>query len=125
MENLKGIDHPAIAAEDLEALAQWYCDVLGYTKHFYEEKKKVWILGAPDGTYIEMMQKDGSDRPDRTVLTPGFSHLALRVDDLDAAIRYLEAQHVHWIGDVVGAIGGGALRSFEDPEGNMLQVVQR
>ena len=25
-----GIDHPAIAAEDVETLCQWYCNVLGY-----------------------------------------------------------------------------------------------
>jgi glyoxylase I family protein len=125
MKQLTGIDHPAIAAENLDTLAQWYCDVLGYTRHYYEQEKQVWILGGQDGTFIEMMQKDDNDRPHRTVLTPGFSHLALRVDDLEAAIDYLDAKNVRWISDVVGAIGGGKLRSFEDPEGNMLQVVQR
>ena len=125
MKNLTGIDHPAIAAENLESLAQWYSDVVGYSKHYFDEQKRVWILRGPDGTFIEMMQKDDHDRQQRTVLTPGLSHLAFRVDDLSVAIKALEAAGVRWIGEIVGAIGGGKLRSFEDPEGNMLQVVQR
>ena len=125
MKLITGIDHPAVAADNLETLAKWYNEVLDYEKYFFDEEKNVWILKAPDGTYLEMMQKDQNPRPERTVLTPGFSHLALRVEDLDNAISYLDSKNVTWISDVVGAIGGGQLRSFEDPEGNMLQVVQR
>ncbi len=27
-----GIDHPALAADDVDRLAEWYCQVLGYEK---------------------------------------------------------------------------------------------
>ena len=58
MQNLTGIDHPALAADDLDSLSQWYCDTLGYSLFFEHPEKPVHILKAPDGTLFEMMQKD-------------------------------------------------------------------
>lgn len=119
-----GIDHPAIAANDVEKLAAWYCEVLGY-EVFYKDEQPVYIIKAADGTFIELMPKDDNARQERTVCTPGYSHLALRVSDLEAAIKKLEEAGVIWTSDVFGAKGGGQLRNFEDPDGNMLQIVER
>ena len=119
-----GIDHPALAANDVESLTKWYCDVLGY-KVIAKTDKPVYIIEAPDGTYIEMMPKDETSRPERTICTPGWSHLALRVNDMDAAIVALDKHEVAWTGPEIEAAGGGRLRSFLDPEGNILQIVQR
>ena len=121
---ISGIDHPAIAASDVDALAKWYCDVLGYTV-FFSSDKPLCIIQAPDGTYIEVMPQDGSPRPHRNTATPGWSHLALRVADLDAAVAALDRFHVTWEGAEFGAAGGGRIRNFFDPEGNLLQLVQR
>jgi glyoxylase I family protein len=119
-----GIDHPAIAAKDVVALTQWYCDVLGY-EIFAQTAKPVFIIKAPDGTYIEMMPEDGTPRPQRTVDTVGFSHLALRVSDMEKAIAALDKHHVTWVSAEFEAAGGGRIRNFTDPEGNLLQIVQR
>jgi glyoxylase I family protein len=119
-----GVDHPAVACRDVDALADWYCDVLGYKK-FHRDDKPVWMLQAPDGSLIEIMPEDDTDRPDRTTWTPGWSHLALRVSDFEAAEKALDQHQVKWQGEAVAAIGGGRVRSFEDPEGNMLQIVER
>ncbi len=119
-----GIDHPALAAENVDHLADWYCDVLGYSKYFRDEKP-VWILKAPDNTLIEIMPKDHTPRPDRTTWTPGWSHLALRVSNFEQAINYLESKGVIWGSEVIDAIGGGKVRTFYDPDGNMLQIVER
>ncbi|MDR1336413.1 MAG: VOC family protein [Tannerella sp.] len=119
-----GIDHPAIAAEDVERLSKWYCEVLGYEVHTRTDKP-IYIVKAPDGTLIEIMPKDGTARPERTVNTPGWSHLALRVSDFDAAAAALDARGVDWTGDEFAAVGGGRIRNFTDPEGNLLQIVQR
>jgi len=119
-----GIDHPAIAADDVVSLTQWYCDVLGY-EVFVKTEKPVFIIKAPDGTYIELMPKDENDRPVRTISTPGFSHLALRVSDMDAAMAALDKHGVAWMGDEFKAAGGGRIRNFTDPEGNLLQIIQR
>lgn len=119
-----GIDHPALAADDVVALTNWYCEVLGY-KIFAKTDKPIFIIEAPDGTYIEMMPKDDRTRPERTICTPGWSHLALRVSDMDAAMAALDKQGVRWEGAEFEAVGGGRIRNFTDPEGNVLQIVQR
>ena len=119
-----GIDHPAIAADDVRTLTRWYCDVLGY-KVFAQTEKPVFIIEAPDGTYIEIMPKDETLRPERTINTPGFSHLALRVSSIDEAIAALETKGVEWLGAAFEAAGGGRIRNFTDPEGNLLQIIQR
>lgn len=119
-----GIDHPAVAADNVDQLADWYCEVLGYEKYFRHDKP-VWILRAPDNTLLEIMPKDGTDRPQRTTWTPGWSHLALRVTDIEQAIVVLESKKIQWGGDLIEAIGGGRVRTFYDPEGNMLQIIER
>ncbi len=119
-----GIDHPGLAAEDVDALADWYVDTLGYERVFRHEKP-VWILRAADGTMIEIMPRDETPRPKRTTWTPGWSHLAIRVSDFDAAQRLLDEKGVLWTGDEMNAIGGGRVRNFVDPDGNMLQILER
>ncbi|MGK7393899.1 MAG: VOC family protein [Candidatus Cyclobacteriaceae bacterium M3_2C_046] len=122
---IKGIDHPAIATENLNDMVDWYCQVLGYQKYFKHPEREVWILADSNGAKLEMMQKDHTERSERTVLTPGLSHLAFTVEDLEVAMNRLDQFNVNWLSPVVDAIGGGKLRSFADPEGNMLQIVQR
>ncbi len=119
-----GVDHPAVAADDVHTLADWYCSVLGYTKHSYHEKP-VWMLMAPDNTLLEIMPKDDTIRPERSTWTPGWSHLALRVSDLEKAIAYLDTVGVQWGGETTKAYGGGRVRNLYDPEGNMLQILER
>ena len=119
-----GIDHPAIAAEDVDSLSDWYEKTLDYEK-VHRDDKPVWILRAPDGTLMEVMPRDDSPRPERSTWTPGWSHLAIRVDDFDRAEALLEERGVEWTGAEMGAIGGGRVRNFADPDGNMLQIVER
>lgn len=119
-----GLDHPAVAAENVDALADWYCDVLGYEKVFRHDKP-VWILRAVDGTMLEIMPRDQTERPKRTTWTPGWSHVAMRTRDLQAAMQHLESKGVQWTGDVFTPVGGGRGRNFCDPDGNMLQLIER
>ena len=119
-----GIDHPAIAAEDVDALADWYVETLDYERVFRHEKP-VWILRAQDGTLLEIMPRDETPRPQRTTWTPGWSHLAIRVSDFQRAERLLQERGVQWTGEEIAAIGGGRLRNFVDPDGNMLQILER
>lgn len=122
--NFTGIDHPAVAADDVEALATWYCDVIGYEKWFHHPKP-VWMLKAPDGTLLEIMPKDDTLRQERTTWTPGWSHVAFRVTDLNQAVAYLDTKGIKWAGEIINAIGGGKVRNCFDLEGNMIQVLQR
>lgn len=124
MLKINGIDHPGVAANDVEALADWYCITFGYEKWFRHDKP-VWMLKAPDGTLLEIMPKDDTARPERTTWTPGWSHIALRVENIDEAIAFLDTKNVVWGGAVINAIGGGKVRNLFDPDGNMLQILER
>ncbi|MCR9064929.1 MAG: VOC family protein [Cytophagales bacterium] len=119
-----GIDHPAVAAKNVEELANWYCSNLGYTKWFRHEKP-VWMLKAQDNSLLEIMPIDENERPKRTTWTPGWSHIAIRVSDIQKAIEALDEVGVQWGGELANAIGGGQVRNFFDPEGNMLQILER
>ncbi|QDK81912.1 VOC family protein [Spirosoma sp. KCTC 42546] len=119
-----GVDHPAVAADDVESLTDWYCQVLGYQRWFRHDKP-VWMLLAPDQTLLEIMPKDQTLRPARTTWTPGWSHVALRVANIDQAVAWLDSQGIKWGGELTNAIGGGRVRNFFDPEGNMLQILER
>jgi glyoxylase I family protein len=119
-----GIDHAGLAAENVDKLADWYCDVLGFEKLFRDEKG-IWIVVAPDKTMIEIMPIDDTPRPKRTICTPGWSHYVLRVNDIEKASDYLKNKGVTFSNDIIDAIGGGKVRNFYDPEGNMLQIAWR
>ncbi len=126
---IKGIDHPAVAAENVDTLAAWYCDVLGYEQLFRDQSvgpaRPIWLLKAPDGTILEILPIDQNPRPTRTNLTPGWSHVAFGVDDIEAGIRHLDAHGIRWSSVLSPATGGGRVRTFFDPEGNVLQLIER
>lgn len=126
MEKFKinGIDHPAVAAENVEVLSNWYCEVLGF-EVIFKDPRPIWLLKAPDGVILEILPNDGNARPTRTNLTLGWSHVAFGVDDIEAGIAHLDTYNVVWTSPLSPATGGGLVRTFKDPEGNTLQLVQR
>ena len=119
-----GIDHPAIASRDTNLLADWYCRILDY-RVFHKVDGGIHILEAPDGTFLEIMPCDETPRPQRGVFTAGLSHLAIRVSDFQAAQEDLQAKGVVFSAPEGDAAGGGRLRNFPDPEGNVVQIVCR
>ncbi len=121
---ITGIDHPAIAAKDPKGLAKWYCAHFDY-EVFFSNEKGLNILRSADGTMLEIMPCDETVRPERSLLTPGLSHLAFRVDDLQAAADQLLAEGIQVGEKTIEAMGGGYLKNVFDPEGNLLQIVQR
>ncbi|MFN3489880.1 MAG: VOC family protein, partial [Emticicia sp.] len=92
---------------------------------WFRHDKPVWMLKAPDGTLLEIMPKDETLRQSRTTWTPGWSHLALRVENIEKAIEYLDTKRIVWGGEVINAIGGGKVRNAFDGEGNMIQILER
>ncbi len=120
-----GIDHVGLAAENVETLSSWYCETLGFKKTFTGKESGVTMIIAPDKTMIEVLPCDDSKRPVRNVKTPGWSHFVMRVNDMDRACKYLESRGIVFAGDEFAAQGGGRVRNFYDPEGNMLQIVWR
>jgi len=124
-ENIMGIDHPALAAKNLEVMVKWYCRCLNYKVLVCKENDGA-ILVAPDKTFLEIMAANGDSTPERKNKTPGFSHLAIRVHNLKQAVADGKKMGIVFETDNdIPALGGGSLRNFSDPEGNVLQFVER
>ncbi len=121
---ISGMDHPAIAFKDIEGTCKWYCDMLDF-EVVAEVENGPKLLKTADGTFIEAMPSDGTERPQRNFCAEGVSHLAFRVNSLSDAIETLEVRGIEWTCEVKPAVGGGSIRNFRDPEGNELQLVER
>ena len=94
------------------------------------QKQKVHLVGPlanglAAGSMIEIMPRNDVPRNNRGSHDPGHSHLAWCVTDFDAGLAHLKAAGVKLLGETVEAIGGGRIISFEDCEGNMIQIVER
>ncbi len=127
-----GIDHPAIACNDVRALCDWYCRHLGMRVIVDNGHEPPTYLVGYDtaiggGCVIELMSvKDDGPSPETFKRwQPGIRHLALRVADFDAAHAALKAAGATFIMEPAEAIGGGKVASFRDPEGNELQIIER
>lgn len=120
------IEHLGFAAADPASLADWYCRVL--------DGRLVWNNGAtPPALFVELPGSlvleiyPSASRAPETGLNhvAGFRHLALRVEDIDAARVVLESRGVQFNDVVKPAGGGGRVLFFRDPEGNLLHLVDR
>src|SRR5207249_7682616 len=120
-----GLDHAAIAARDPAGLADWYCETLGFRALSNNEKlRPTRLLAGSGGGMIEMMPDDETPPPGRELFDRGISHLAIRVTDLDEALVRVRGSGAE-VADPAAAAGGGRVASFRDPEGNIVQVVER
>lgn len=120
-----GFEHLAIAAIDSKALADWYIKIFGL-RVVYENGKQppTFLLKAPDDMVIEILPAGSGEKADYALTMVGFRHLALTVDDLDAAEAHLRA---HGITEFIERreLGKSRLLFFRDPEGNILHLMWR
>jgi len=117
----KGLEHTAIASPDPLRLAQWYVDHLGF--HINFEYSGNYFVKAPNGTMLEIIPSEG-DRAEQKMKDPGIRHLAIAVDDFDAAHRDLKAKSVQFLTDDF-TTQGNRLVFFADADGNILHLIHR
>ena len=120
-----GVEHFAIAAKDTARLAQWYRDVLGFTV-IYDNKKEppTFFVRLGAGSTMEMIPASEAARGTRKTNDPGLSHFALSVASFDAAQADLKAKGIE-LRDIRDASRGVKVGYFDDPEGNLVQVIYR
>jgi catechol 2,3-dioxygenase-like lactoylglutathione lyase family enzyme len=146
---MRGIDHVGLTVADLDRAVEFWCGRLGLqllhrgtqtdpdiASLLGEDSAELAIadLDAGDGRVIELIEYI---RPaGRPVLVrssdPGSSHIALRVDDLDAALERLEgsqarqiSRHPVLLHDPGGAWDGVTCCYIADPDGIIVELVQR
>jgi catechol 2,3-dioxygenase-like lactoylglutathione lyase family enzyme len=123
---ISGVEHVALIATDPDALADWYQRALGATV--------AWASEKPPRTYLLRLGNDllevgpapvGSSPAPQPRDAPGLRHLALAVDDFDAAVATLRERGVRFTtGELAGALPS-RLIFFTDPEGNHLHLIWR
>ncbi|MEI9425650.1 VOC family protein [Mesorhizobium sp. Cs1299R1N1] len=118
LSQFRGVDHIAIAVLDLEASIKFFRDVLGF-----ELKRRFHIKGRVTG----MLSAEFESRGIRFVLCQGtepasqvsefvrrhgvgVAHIALEVDDVDAAVETLKSRGLGFDTDVIR--GPGLTQAF-------------
>ncbi len=145
---MRGVDHVGVTVPDLDEAERFLVDVLGAV-HVYtlgaKRSDDDWMtvqLGVHprtvireirfyrlgSGTNLEVFQYDAADGqagPPRNSDIGGH-HLALYVDDLDAAVEHLRAHGVEVMGEPVASAGASAGQRwiyFRAPWGLQLELV--
>jgi glyoxylase I family protein len=118
-----GIEHTAIASPDPGKLAQWYVDHLGFTINYQSASSSTTFVKAPNGSMFEIIASEGTRAP-QTRKDPGLRHVAIAVDDFDAACGKLKAAGVQFL-EEPSASKGNRLVFFKDLDGNFLHLIQR
>ena len=117
----KGLEHTGIASPNPRNLAQWYVDHLDFVINF--EYDGNYFVKAADGTMLEIIPSEG-DWIEQAMKAPGLRHLAISVDDFDAAYDRLVKAGVRFVTQPVN-VKGNRLVFFADGDGNLVHLVQR
>ena len=127
------IDHIGIAVKSLSESSKLY-ELLGIKSTGTEEvaEQKVNIAFFPVGdSEVELLESTASDGPIARYIEKngeGMQHIALRVDDLDAALAELKAKGVRLIDEKPRYGAGGARIAFVHPKstgGILLELSER
>jgi len=118
---IQGIEHAAIAAKDVERLAAFYVETLGFEIN-YRGKTAIFVK-AGDGSMIEIIPADG-ELSEAALKAPGLRHLALSVSGFEAECERLTAAGVSFLEPPL-IKGGNKVAFFRDPEGNVLHLIER
>jgi methylmalonyl-CoA/ethylmalonyl-CoA epimerase len=127
------IDHIGIATRGIEDAMTFYRDALGLdvaeTEEVAEQKVRVAMLPIGDSR-IELLEATSADSPIARFLEkrgPGIHHIAVRVDDIRAALADLKQKGARLIDEEPRTGAGGCLVAFVHPsstDGVLLELVQ-
>jgi lactoylglutathione lyase len=118
---ITGVAHIALYTRDMDKARQFYKDLLGYEEPFSLKNDdgtlSLTFIKINDRQYVELFpeQEAGSDR---------LHHIAIEVNDAEAARRYLASKGVA-VPDKVNKVRIGNLSfNVKDPDGHTVEIVQ-
>ncbi|MFV0319208.1 MAG: VOC family protein [Microbacterium sp.] len=131
------LDHVGLSVGALDAQADWYAEALGLEKlepgGIPAVGLRVVFLVDPEyGWALELLHRPGSQPKPRAtsapehVLSQGYGHICLRVNDVDAQYDRLIAAGAASImppGD--SPVSGVRMAFVADPEGNFIEMLDR
>ena len=137
MFKILGVDHIGIAVEDLKEVGSFYTDALGLPNNgeetVAEQKVTTGFFPTPNGSEIELLAATEDSSPIAKFIAKnggrgGIQHVALRVDNLEAALADLKAKGIKLIDEKPRKGAGGANIAFVHPKathGVLLELCQR
>jgi methylmalonyl-CoA epimerase len=130
---MRRVDHIGIAVPDLESALEPYVEGLGLRVAHEEvvEAQGVRVAMLPVGeTNIELLEPTSEDSPIAKFIErrgPGIHHVALAVDDIDAALARMRGAGVRMIDDEPRPGAGGTRVAFAHPKamgGVLVELVE-
>lgn len=145
----RAIDHVGLTVADLDRALEFWCGRLGLRllNRVTESGPDIASLIGADSVELEIADLDGGDgriieliryirpagRPIQARSSdPGSAHLAVRVDDVDAALERVRGSQGRQISrrpvllhDPGGAWDGVTCCYIADPDGNIIELVHR
>ena len=128
------VDHIGIAVKSIEESLKFWEGTLGIkctgVEEVVEQKVKTAFLPLQD-TEVELLEGTAPDSPVSKFIEAkgeGIHHLAIRVDDLEAALAELKEKGVRLIDEKPRKGAGGALIAVIHPKatgGSLLELSQR
>ena len=120
------LEHIGLAAQDTTVLKNWYERALSARVVFTDGKvPPAFFICLPGGALIEIYQGNYGAKETSDNKLQGWRHMALRVNSIEQARARLEAQGVCFSEPIKPAGGGGRVLFFQDPEGNLLHLIER
>jgi glyoxylase I family protein len=117
----QGLEHTAIASPDPKRLADWYVQKLDFRINYNYDGN--YFIRAENGSMLEIIPSVG-DRAPQQMKDPGIRHLAIAVDDFDAAMAELRKRGVEFLAPPTG-VQGNRLIYFNDGDGNYVHLIKR
>jgi len=115
------LDHVGIAVSDLQASLAFFKDVLGLhvesTEDIASQRVRATFLNTGTST-LEMLETTAPDSAIARFVEkrgPGLHHIALRVEDIDAALAHLKSRGIRVIDEKPRPGAEGALVAFIHP----------
>ena len=136
MFKILGVDHIGIAVEDLKEVGSFYTEALGLPNNgeetVAEQKVTTGFFPTPNGSEIELLAATEDSSPIAKFIAKnggrgGIQHVALRVDDLEAALADLKAKGIKLIDEKPRKGAGGANIAFVHPKathGVLLEICE-
>ena len=132
--NCTRVDHVGIAVKDLAASVKWYEETLGLHSKGTEvvQEQQVTVAFLPCGdSELELLESPSPEGPIARFIEKngeGIQHIAIRVDDIDAALAELKEKGVRLIDQTPRYGAGGARIAFLHPKathGVLLELCER